>query len=144
MVLLRRHVENIAVRQALTVEEIDFAVVDIWIYQRSTASVQGGSTAVAGRRTAVAVGIVHVMPQLLMKLPEWLMKERKNSVQLHSARCLTGTFGNTAQQMSAFAHQLPMATTTPVAQMWRGREVPSMCSLRTLCSWAVLPWCRHL
>ena len=118
MVLLRRHVEHTGVRQALTVEEIDFAVAHIKIYQRSTA-VAGRRTAVAGCRTAVAVGIVHVMPQLLMNLPEWLMKE-KNSVDVHSVRCLTGTFGNTAQQMSCFAHEFPMATMTPVAQMWRG------------------------
>ena len=44
----------------------------------------------------------------------------ENSVELHIVRCFTGTFGNTAQQMSAFAHEFPMATTTPVAQMWRG------------------------
>ena len=144
MVLLRRHVEITVVRQALTVEEIDFAVVEIKIYQRSTASVQGGSTAVAGRRTAVAVGIVHVMPQLLMKLPEWLMKEMK--IQWSCILC------GASQVHSETLHSkcLPSLTSfqwQPRLQ-WRrcggGREVPSMCSLRTLCSWALLPRCRHL
>ena len=126
MVLLRRHVEITAVRQALAVEEIDFAVVEIKIYQRSTASVQGGSTAVAGRRTAVAVGIVHVMPSV-STLPEWLMNAMYESVHVHVVRCFTGTFGVIAAQMRRLVTQFPMATPYPVCQMWRGIGVCSKC-----------------
>lgn len=72
-----------------------------------------------GRSTALAVGVVHVLPQL-RKMPEWLMTKMYDSVYSHRVRCFTGTFGLDAKQMASFAQKFPMATRRPVCQMWRG------------------------
>ena len=111
IVLMRRHVTLIAVKQVINCDEIIFAVAEINIH---------GTASVHGRSTAVAAGVVHVLPQLPQQLPTWLMDKMYESVNKYRVRCFTGTFGLDARQMASFAQKFPMATKDPVCQRWRG------------------------
>ena len=53
-------------KQVLNLDDMTSAVAEINIHERSTAPWHG-------RSTAVAVAIVHAMPLLQTKLPDWLM-----------------------------------------------------------------------
>ena len=101
------------VKQVLNCDDMTYAVAEINIHDRSTAPWHGGGT-------AVAVAIVHVLPQLTQELPDWLLEKMKESVKVYRVRCFTGTFGITARQMSTFALRFPLATPHVVCQMWRG------------------------
>ena len=112
VVLLRRQTTAAGVRQILTFDDMCFAIVHVNIHARSTAVAQGHST-------AIAVGVVHVMPAV-SHLPPWLMNAMYESVHGHGVRCFTGTWGIVASQITRLASQFPMATPYPVCQMWRG------------------------
>ena len=101
------------VKQVLNCDDMTYAVAEINIYDRSAAPWHGGGT-------AVAVAIVHVLPQLPQELPDWLLQKMKDSVKMYRVRCFTGTFGITARQMSTFALRFPLATSHVVCQKWRG------------------------
>ena len=69
--------------------------------------------------TAVAVGVLDAMPDL-QRLPAWVMSTVHDSVFQHGVRCLTGVFGSTKEQMSELAQNLPVATSAPLYQPWKG------------------------
>ena len=112
IVLGKQRVELKDLKQVFNCDSMIFAVAEITIHERS-------ATCMHGRSTALAVGVVHVLPQL-RKMPEWLMTKMYDSVYSYRVRCFTGTFGLDAKQMASFAQKFPMATMRPVCQMWRG------------------------
>ena len=80
--------------------------------------------------TAVAVGIVESGHYLVNRLPPWLMSALHDAVYQHGVRLLTGTWGRTQEQLSELAQNLPLATSHPLAQAWKG-DTPAVADVRT-------------
>ena len=85
IVLNRCFVTFGGVKMHVVFGEESFIVFEFNIQERSTAVAEGHST-------AVAVGVVNVMP-LVSNLPRWLMDAMSESVHMHRVRCFTGILG---------------------------------------------------